>query len=433
MIREKYYCGLDLGAQKIKAGILKVKDATQMELVGIYEQKTAGFCDGAVSDLGELSDCVHATVHTLLQKTNLKLKEVQLGVGSELIEVREGGTTIPLVDRTSKIITRRDIKKVNDQARLLSLKMDEEILHDLPQQYMVDEVNKALNPGGLYGRKLGVQSLMIFTNANRIRNIVRAVHQAGYEVPNVFFTSYAACEVALDDASRMEPASGEARRESRRPVGERAQPEVPRREGRILIDIGAQATSVLLFQDNILRRLKKIKIGGDAFTRCIAEQLSLPLDLAEEIKRSYAATLEAYHSSDEEILVKRDSAYKPIKGKDICAAIEPRIRELLGNIQNVLREFGVADELETGIVMIGGGSLLTGLIERVSQAARRPARLAKMNVASARSPGNAALFSGVVGLAKSGFKQSLRYALSPDGHWRVNFLNRFKELYHEYF
>ncbi len=414
MIREKYYCGLDLGAQKIKAGILKVKDAspwgasgTQMELVGIYEQKTAGFCDGAVSDLGELSDCVHATVHTLLQKTNLKLKEVQLGVGSELIEVREGGTTIPLVDRTNKIITQRDIKKVNDQARLLSLKMDEEILHDLPQQYMVDEVNKALNPGGLYGRKLGVQSLMIFTNANRIRNIVRAVHQAGYEVPNVFFTSYAACEVALDGTERA--------------------------QGRILIDIGAKATSVLLFQDNILRRLKKIEIGGDAFTRRIAEQLSLPLDLAEEIKRSYAATLEAYHSSDEEILVKRDSAYKPVKGKDICAAIEPQIRELLENVQNVLREFGVADELETGIVMIGGGSLLTGLIERLSQATRHPARLAKMNVASARSPGNAALFAGVVGLAKSGFKQSLRYAFSPDGHWRANLLNRFKELYHEYF
>ena len=75
MIREKYYCGLDLGAQKIKAGILKVKDAAQMELVGIYEQKTAGFCDGAVSDLGELSDCVHATVHTLLQKPTSSLKK----------------------------------------------------------------------------------------------------------------------------------------------------------------------------------------------------------------------------------------------------------------------------------------------------------------------------------------------------------------------
>ena len=407
MIREKHYCGLDIGAQKIKAGILKVKDATHMELVGIYEQKTAGFRDGAVSDLGELSDCIHATVQTLLSKTNLKLKEVQLGVGSELIEVREGGTTIPLVDRTNKIITLRDMKKVNDQTRLLSLKMDEEILHVLPQQYLVDEVNKALNPGGLYGRKLGVRSLMIFTNTNRIRNIVRAVHQAGYEVPNVFFTSYAACEVALDDTERA--------------------------QGRVLIDIGAKATSVLLFQDNILRRLKKIDNGADAFTRRIAEQLNLPFELAEEIKRSYATTLEAHHANDEEILVKRDSAYKPVKGKDICAAIEPQIQELLENIQNTLREFGVLNELEMGIVMIGGGSLLTGLIERVSQTTRHPACLAKMNVASARSPGNAALFAGVVGLAKSGFKQSLRYAISPDGHWRANLLNRFKELYHEYF
>jgi len=64
---------------------------------------------------------------------------------------------------------------------------------------------------------------------------------------------------------------------------------------------------------------------------------------------------------------------------------------------------------------------------------RHPARLAKMNVASARDSGNAALFAGVVGLAKSGFKQSLRYALSPNGHWRANLANRFRELYHEYF
>ena len=407
MIREKYYCGLDLGAQKIKAGILKVKDATQMEIIGVYEQKTAGFRDGAVSDLGELSDCIHAAVNTLLQRTSLKLKEVQLGVGSELIEIREGSTTIPLADRTNKIITRRDMKKVNDQARLLSLKMDEEVLHDLPQQYLVDEVNKALNPGGLYGRKLGVQSLLIFTNTNRIRNIVRAVHQAGDEVPNVFFTSYAAGEVALDDVERA--------------------------RGRVLIDIGDRATSVLLFRDNILRRLKKITFGGDAFTQRIAEQLSLPLDLAEEIKRSYAATLEAYHSNDEEVLVKRDSAYKPVKGRDICAAIEPQIQELLENIQNVLREFNVLNDLDMGIVMTGGGSLLTGLIERVSQAMPHPARLAKMNVASSRASGNAALFAGVVGLAKSGFKQSLRYALSPNGHWRANLANRFRELYHEYF
>lgn len=407
MIREKYYCGLDIGDQKIKAGVLKVKDALEMELMGIYEQKTAGFRDGGVSDLGELSDGIQSAVHALLRKTNLKLKEVHLGVGSDLIDAREGGTTIPLVDRFSKIITRRDMKKVNDQARLLSVKMDEEILHDLPQYYTVDDINKALNPGGLYGRKLGVHSLMLFTNTNRIRNVVRAVHQAGYEVPNVFFSSYAACEVALEDAERA--------------------------RGCVLIDVGARATSILVFQENILRHLKKIDIGGDSFTRRIGEALNLPFELAEEIKKSYATSLTAGHASDEEILVKRENAYKPVKGKDIHAAIEGPTLDLLENIRNALGESAVLEQMDMGIVMIGGGSLLTGLIERVSQATRHPARLAKMNVTSSRSPGNAALFAGVVGLAKSGFKQSLRYALSPDGHWRTNLLNRFKELYHEYF
>lgn len=420
IMREKYYCGLDVGSKKVKAGILKVKDASpwpkapfpqgaygqQMELLGIYERNTAGFRDGAVSDLGELSDCIHATVQTLLQKAGIKLKEVYLGVGCDLVEVREANTVIPLVDRSSKIITRRDMKKVTNQARLLSLQMDEEVLHELPQHYIVDDINQAMNPFGLYGRKLGVHSLLVLANANRVRNIVRAVHQAGYEVPHVFFNSYAAGEVALND-------------------GERA-------EGRILMDIGSQATSVLIFKDDVLKGLKKFPIGGDHFTQRIAEQLNLSFDLAEEIKKSYASTLEADGAHDEEILVKRESAYKPIKRKDICASIEPEVQRFLEHVQQALADAAVLDRQE--IVMIGGGALLTGLIERIGQAANRPAQLAKMNIAFTKGAVNAAVFSAAVGLAKSGFKQSVRYALtSSNGHWGRNLVNRLRELYHEYF
>ncbi len=428
IVREKYYCGLDVGNKEIKVGIVKVKDSSwwpkarlsqavlglgesvldrEIELLGSDGHKTLGFSNGAVSDLGELADGIHASVQTLLRKVKVKLKEVYLGVGCDLVEVREADAVIPLVDRSAnKIITHRDMKKVVDQARALNIQIDEEVLHDLPQYYTIDGANRAMDPSGLYGRKLGVHSLIILANANRVRNIVRAVHQAGYDVPHVFFNSYAAGEIALN-------------------ASERAQ-------GRIMMDIGSQVTDLLIFKDDTLKGFKKIPMGGDHFTQSIAQQLNLSFDLAEEIKKSHASTLSTDRTHDEEILVKKESAYRPVRHKDICSSMEPQVQRFLEYVREALAGMETLDCPD--IIMIGGGALLTGLIERIGQAVNRPARLASMNIHCATGAMNTAVFSAVVGLAKKGFKQGVRYAIrSSSDNWTKNISNRLQELYYEYF
>ncbi|MCK5012400.1 MAG: cell division protein FtsA [Candidatus Omnitrophica bacterium] len=409
MIKEKYYCGIDLGTQKIKAGILKVKDPTDMELIGAYEHKSHGFKDNAVSDLAEFSECIHHTIHELTKKTGIKFRHVQLGLGGAMIETREINTVIPLIDRGNKIITRRDIKKLNNDARLLGIKIDEEILHDLPQYYKVDDVNSALNPIGLYGRKLGVHSLMIIINGNRIRNITKAVHQAGYDVANVFFSSYATSKVVLQDTEK--------------------------KGGCILIDIGSQYTSVLVFLDGILRFLEKINIGGSNFTRNIADQINLPFDLAEEIKKSYAVASGFDERKDEEILVKREDAYIPVKKGAIYQAISPVIEEFVERIRAAIVLSGLKDRINNGMTIVGGGSLLPGCIERIGQAMNMPVKLGQVNLPSRKNLNHTALFSSVVGLAQSGFKKTVRYSISSNGHshWAKHFTNRVKDLYQEYF
>lgn len=409
MIKEKYYCGIDLGTQKIKAGILKVKDPTDMELIGAYEHKSHGFKDNAVSDLAEFSECIHHTIHELTKKTGIKFRHVQLGLGGAMIETREINTVIPLIDRGNKIITRRDIKKLNNDARLLGIKINEEILHDLPQYYKVDDVNSALNPIGLYGRKLGVHSLMIIINGNRIRNITKAVHQAGYDVANVFFSSYATSKVVLQDTEK--------------------------KGGCILIDIGSQYTSVLVFLDGILRFLEKINIGGSNFTRNIADQINLPFDLAEEIKKSYAVASGFDERKDEEILVKREDAYIPVKKGAIYQAISPVIEEFVERIRAAIVLSGLKDRINNGMTIVGGGSLLPGCIERIGQAMNMPVKLGQVNLPSRKNLNHTALFSSVVGLAQSGFKKTVRYSISSNGHshWAKHFTNRVKDLYQEYF
>jgi cell division protein FtsA len=409
IIKEKYYCGIDIGARTVKAGIMKIKDTQDAKLIGVYEHDTHGFKDNAVSDLDEFSECVHNTIAELTKKTGIKLREVQVGLGGAMIEARQTNTVIPLIDKGSKVITRRDVKKVNDNARLLGVQMEEEILHDLPRQYRIDDMHSALNPVGLYGRKLGVDSLMIVINENRIRNITKAVHQAGYDVTNVFFNTYASSGVVLSD--------------------------VEKKKGCVLVDIGSQYTAVLIFKEGVLQFFKGINIGGNNFTNNIADQIDLPFDLAEEIKKSYAVASGYDEHKEEEILVKKEDVYVPIKRGVICQAIKPEVDELVGYIRTIILNSGLHDQINGGITVIGGGALLAGLIERIGQDMKVPVKLGQMNMSAHKTLSHTALFSSVVGLAQSGFKQSFRYSISPDDQqpWTKAFTSRVRELYQEYF
>jgi len=406
---EKIYCGLDIGSQRVKAGVLKVKDVKEVELLGVYENKVHGYRDGAVIDLGELSECVHAALTGLSQTVGVKIKDVQVGVSGDLVETRRTEALIPLTDKGGKVIDRRDIKQVNTQVRLLAVRMEEDVLHDFPQSYQVDDVLGVVNPVGLLGRKLGVQSLMIVAPTIRLNNLRKAVHQAGFDVARLSFSSYGSSEVSLEDKDRQ--------------------------EGCVLIDSGAKLTNYLIFKDKICRAIGKINIGGDHLTRSIADRFNLSFDLAEDIKKSHAGALGLEPHPQEEVLVKRENSYAPIKKEAICQAMESDIVSFVDKISSAIKESGLGGQIRRGIIVTGGGSLLTGLMERVEQGTGFPVRLAKLNLTSQKDLGNAALFSSVVGLANNGFKESFTFSVTSQSqaNWFKYMTSNARELYQEYF
>ena len=160
MIGKKILCGLDVGSQKIKASVVRIGRG-QGELLGASEATVRGFKKSQVTDLGEFAESIQRILAELSKKAGVKLKDVQLGIGGHLVQSRFSKAVVPLVDKSNKVITNTDIKKVNKQARLLGIKMDEAVLHDFPQYYVIDDTNKVLNPAGLYGRKLMVASLLV--------------------------------------------------------------------------------------------------------------------------------------------------------------------------------------------------------------------------------------------------------------------------------
>lgn len=409
MFTDKIHCGLDIGSHRIKVAVIKQQSHKAAELLGVLEVRTHGYSKASVNDLAELSESIHDAVNSISRQLGVRIREVELGLSGDMVTSRIARTMIPLIDRGNKVITTRDMEKVNRDVKLLGIKMEEEILHDIYQGYLVDEDNCASNPIGLYGRKLGVEALLIVAQVNGIRNLTRAVHQAGYDINHVSLSCLMSSYVVLDEADRD--------------------------EGCILIDMGAKATSILLFKDKRLRSLLTIDIGGDSFSKKIALDLSLPIELAEDIKKSYAAAQNNDEQKEEEILVKREDTYVPIKREKVCEAIQPEIASLVQGITRVIDDNGFNEHINRGITVVGGGAMLPGLIECIAQESGTHVRLGKIKRFNEKHILNASCFSSVTGLALRGIIDPSAAFISSqtDDHLWKRFSDRMRDLYQEYF
>ncbi|HQP12019.1 MAG: cell division protein FtsA [Candidatus Omnitrophica bacterium] len=405
---EKYFCGLDIGAQAIKASLLTAGEHNKPQLLGVFEVGTGGFDHNSVTDLGEFSECVHQAVSGLSNKVGVKIKDVHLGINGELITQRPAAAVIPLLERGTKIIASVDVKKVQSQARLLGVNMEEVILHEIPQYYKVDDVNMAMNPVGLYGRKLEIHTLIIVVHGTLLKNIIKGVAQAGYDVGPVALSTIAAAEASL---SRFQ-----------------------KRQGCLLLDVGSSVTNMLVFKDENLKQLFTINWGGRVITQSIARALGIPFGLAEEIKKSYASAVESDRGRDEELLIKKEEGYVPVKRDTIILAIEPVIHKFVSSLKESLEKTGLKEQMNSGIIMIGGGAMLPGLPECIEQRIGLPVKIGMIEISSRRLH-NASKFAAAVGLAYSGFNRAQGAKASSGGQGRgaAFLVQKVKEIYLEYF
>ncbi len=409
VMKQKVFCGLDVGTKTLKAALIKVENNNQKEILALSDQKTYGIKDSAISNLSEVSECIQKVLDELLKMNKAKFKIVNIGINASLVNIRRTTSVIPLLDKNGKIISARDIDLVNNNAKLIGMKLEEEVLHNLPEYYIVNDDNQAINPTGLYAKKLGVVSLLAITNVNFLRNLTRAVNQAGYEVDKITFNDYSASDVVLSEDDK--------------------------KEGVLLIDIGSQITSLVFFKDGVFKFLEKISIGSDNFTLKIAEKLNLNFDLAEEIKKTYAIASSSEKYSQEEILIKRENNYYPIKRELIYQAIEGEIYFMIEAIKEIIVKNGIASQINKGITFIGGGSLLPGLIEKIGAEVKHTVKLGKATGISYKNIYKGPSYASAIGIASSGINKGLiKKIISSEktSAWQQA-VNRFKELYFEYF
>lgn len=417
-------CGVDLGSHSLKttAGILDKKgNFFSLEYAGA---KSYGMNAGLITDISSASRILKNTISALEDKIQHKIKRVYVNINAKNLILKYANAIMPLCDRGNKVVTNADINLINSQACSLSLKMDEDVIHEFSQRYILDDNNQLNNPKGLYGHKLAVDLYLVAAKISHIENIVKLANQAGLEVEDVVFSGLAASLAVLDKSLKE--------------------------KGCILIDIGADLTQILVFRDNILRFAEIIDYGGNNITKSISEVLRLPKELAEEIKSSYGSATSRDIEETEEVMIKKDNSYQPIKRRVISSIIEPEVTQLLTRLKEKIDSLPYLKGIDYAVIMSGGNSLLEGFLELAESILGAAVRLGipkaqphsekkqprygkELLSLSIRS----VTYATAIGLILYGFNRRnedrLTIFKSPDKNIFTYLTARIKDIYSEYF
>ncbi len=413
-----YICALDIGSSKIAAVVVKTKGKRFMDIY-FESLPSRGIQRGVVVDSIELISCVGKTLKNLKAKSGINIKYIYANISGQDITTKHSHAIIPLAERGNKVVGISDIQKVNEQARVLGSNLEEEIIHQIPYGYSIDSRSGVNNPLGLYSHRLESDLYLVCGKLSSIQSLARVVSQAGFEIKRLFFSGLATSKAVFNQGVK---------------------------EGLdILCDIGSDVTEILIFQDGMLKDIEILEIGGDDLTRELEAQLKIAYDLAEDVKRSYGAVGNLGQIADEkEILIKRENAYKPIKHKLVAEIINSKTKFICRKIKEAVDK--KADlNLADNFVAVGKTVLLEGFLETLENTLGSPVKLGRLNDSriSSLAHKEEALSGhkyltyltclGMVSQAAEREEAALLPANLPNRNFFSNALQRFKEVYQEYF
>ena len=341
--------GLDIGTTKICAVVGEATD-NSINIIGIGTHPSIGLRKGVVVN-------IEATVKSIKKA----VEEAELMAGCEISSVYAGIAGGHITGFNSKgivaikgtEITQKDIDRVTDAARAVAIPMEREVIHVLPQEYIVDDQIGIQNPIGMAGVRLEAKIHIVTGAVTSAHNIVKCVNRAGLDVADIVLEPLASAEAVLT---------------------------VEEKElGAALLDLGGGTTDLAVFAENNIKHTSVLSIGGNNLTNDVAIGLRAPLNEAEKIKKKYGSCISKNISTEETIEVPgmggRDS--KKLPRQILGEIIEPRMEEIFMLIKREIYKSEMEHIIASGLVLTGGASQLNDLPELAESIFDVPTRLGK--------------------------------------------------------
>ncbi len=340
--------GLDIGTSKVVAVVAEVLPDGRHEVIGLGQHESKGLKKGVVVNIEATIGSIQAALEEAELMADCKIRNVYTGIAGSHIHSFNSRGMVAIKD---KEVTAADVARVIETARAVNIPTDQQFLHTVSQEFVVDNQEDVREPIGMSGIRLEVKVHIVTGAVSAVQNIVKCIRRCGLEVSDLILQPLASADAVLtEDEKEL---------------------------GVVLIDIGGGTTDIAVFTEGAIRHTAVIPIAGDQITNDIAMALRTPTLEAEEIKIRHGIAKQVLVDPSETIEVPGlgDRGPRTLSRQMLAAVIEPRIEELFALALQVVRESEYEEVLSSGVVLTGGTALMPGIAELAEDIFLKPVRL----------------------------------------------------------
>ncbi|WP_025391717.1 cell division protein FtsA [Desulfurella sp.] len=363
--------GLDIGTTKVCTVVGKY-DSTELRIIGIGTNPSSGLRKGIVINIDQAVDSIKKSIFKAEQMSGIKITNVYAGISGS--HIRSYNSTGVIAVKGNEV-TEADIKRVIDGAKAIIIPPDREIIHVIPQEFIVDEQTGIKEPLGMSCTRLEAKVHVVTGGVSNIQNIIKCCQKSSLNVVDIVLQPIASSLAVLTQDEKD--------------------------IGVCLVDIGGGTTDVAVFLNNSLRHTFVLSIGGDHITNDISVAFRLPYKEAENLKINYGTAMIEGNYEDETIELQRNfsSKIKQIYKSDLAQVIEPRIEEIFSLVKEELDKMNILGLLGAGVVLTGGTAMLENITDLAENIFKLPVRVGyPINIGGIKDALNNPMYSTAIGL-----------------------------------
>ncbi len=399
--------GLDVGTTKICAIVGNVTDEG-LEIVGIGSSPSKGLRKGVVINIESTVTAIKKAIQEAELMAGCEIRSVFAGIAGGHIKSFNSQGVIAVKDRE---VTQDDIRRVIDAAKAIAIPMDREVVHILPQEYIIDDQDGIKEPLGMRGVRLEAKVHIVTGAVASAQNIIKCCNGAGVDVADIVLEQLASSEAVL---SPEETELGVA-----------------------LLDIGGGTTDIAIFVEGSIRHSAVLSLGGNHLTNDIAVGLRTPMAEAEKIKREFGCALGSMVGKNDTIEVPSVGGREPrtLSRQLLTEILEPRVEEIFTLADQEIRHSGYGDLIASGVVLTGGTSILPGMPEMAEQIFNLPVRRGNpRDFGGLTDVVNSPIFATGVGLVKYGSRnmEARNFTIGQDNMFS-KVIRRMREWFGDFF
>jgi cell division protein FtsA len=344
--RDNIIVGLDIGTTKICA-IVGEKTRDGVEIIGIGTHPSKGLRKGVVVNIESTVESIKKAVEEAELMAGCEINKVYCGIAGGHIKAFNSHGVIAIKNRE---ITQADIDRVIEAAQAVVIPPDREVIHVIPQEYIVDDQEGIQEPLGMIGIRLEVKVHIVTAAVTSAQNIVKCANKAGLDVSDIALQQIASSEAVLNPDEK----------------------EI----GVVLVDIGGGTTDIALYHGGTIKYTTVISLGGNQVTGDISVGLRTTANEAEKLKREYGCAMTAMVSRDDTLEVQSVGGHKArsVSRYMLCEIVEPRIEEIFQLVKREIVKSGYESFISSGVVLTGGTAAMDGITELAEQVFNLPVR-----------------------------------------------------------